>query len=318
MNRREAVRGMGLAVLAGPVRQVLAQAYPSRPIRVLIPVAAGGSSDVLMRLLFERMGLPAVFDNRPGAGGALSAEAAIKAAPDGYTLLAGTSSNLVLLPLVSRNVTYSPLRDFTPIAHLVRADQVVVVRESLPVRNLQELVALARSAPGKLSYGTGGIGSAHHLAAELLCQLAGISMVHVPYKGSTAAEADFVAGRLDVMFNNVLPALPSIQAGRARAVVVASDRRAVELPDTPTGAEAGYPDFEVYGWVGLFGPRDMPRPIVERLAADLRRVMALPEIAERISRMGLNPAFIGPDETAAHVRKEMEGWRTLISRRNLR
>lgn len=184
-----------------------------------------------------------------------------------------------------------------------------------------EIEAVSREAllsPGKLSYGTGGIGSAHHLAAELLCQLAGISMVHVPYKGSTAAEADFVAGRLDVMFNNVLPALPSIQAGRARALVVASDRRAIELPDTPTGAEAGYPEFEVYGWVGLFAPRGTPRPIVERLAGDLRRVMATPELAERVARMGLNPAFIGPDDTAACVQKEMDAWRTLINRRNLR
>lgn len=303
--------------LPGPAA---AQAYPTRPIRLLIPVASGGSSDVLMRIVFDRMNLsqPVVVDNRPGAAGALAAEATMKAAPDGYTLMAGTSSNLALLPLVSRNITYDPVRDFAPVAHMVRADIVIVVRENLPVKNLQELIAYAKANPGKLTYGTGGIGSAHHLAAELFSQVAGVSMVHVPYKGSTAAEADLVGGRIDVMFNNVLPALSSIQARKTRAISVASTRRAAELPETQTAAEAGYPELEVYGWVGVFAPRGTPRYVVDKLSADIKRVLAMPDVAERLNKMGLAVAYLGPEDTAIYLQKEMESWRSLINRRSLK
>jgi len=309
------------ASLLSPVC-ALAQAYPSQPIKIIVPQPPGAGSDLVGRFIGERlaarMNQPVIVENRGGAGGLIAAEAAAKAAPDGHTLFTCTSSAMITLPLVNPKAQYDPLKDFTPIIMLGRADNIVVVPANSPFRTLEDLIAYAKSNPGKLSYGSGGVGTTNHLAGELLAQQSGIDIVHVPYKGAPLAEADLITGRIDFMLNNTAPAMSNIRSGKSRAIAVAGAKRSPDLPHTPTAAEAGLRDFEVYGFIALCGPAKLPKPIVERLNMEVNRALDLPEVRSQLIKFGLEPAGGSPEELARFVGAELARWGRLIKDKKLK
>ena len=296
--------------------------YPTQPIRVMVVTAAGGGSDITMRVVADKasQGLKQsiIVENRPGASGAIGAEMVAKAAPDGYTLLCGTSTTVVMLPVVNPKLPYDPVRDYAAIGQMTRGNILIVVRDTLPAASVAEFVRHAKANPGKLSYGTAGVGTTQHLAAELFSQEAGIDMIHVPYKGTALAASDLMTGRIDLMFDNVAPAMTSIKQGKARAIAVASANRVAGLPDTPTTREAGYPQLEVQTWVGLFAPRGTPKPIVDRLSGELKRVMSLPEVVDKLVAAGNDLAYSTPEQFAAYTKAEIEKWRGVVNSRNLK
>lgn len=298
-----------------------AQGYPTQPIRMIITVAPGGATDLLGRIVGEKMSeslrQPIVYDNKPGASGAIAAEAAARSPADGYTLLVGSSSTMVLLPVTNPKLSYDSQKDFVPIGMMIRGDNIIVVRSTLGLKTLKELVSYAKANPRKLSYGTVGVGTGNHLAAELLSEVAGIEMLHVPYKSGPAIETDLVADRIDLVFNNIPPAINNIRQGKTFAIAVAGSKRNSLLPEVPTTREAGYP-FEIYGWGGLFAPRGIPKSAQDRLALELRRAMALPDVAERLTKIGLDPYYLGSDETASFLKTELESWRSLVAKRNMK
>lgn len=307
------------ALLAGPAQ---AQGFPSKPMKVFVPSAVGAASDLMIRVvadkLSERFKQPIVVENRAGAGGAIAAEAAAKAEPDGHTLFACTSSTQVTLPVVSSKLPYDPTRDFTYIALIGKADNLIVVPTSSPFKTIGDLVSFAREHPRKLSFGSAGMGSTPHLAAELLQSRMGFEATHAPYRGTPPAEADLVTGRLDFMFNNLAPALPNLQGGKTRALVVLGNKRSPALPATPTASEAGLNDFEVYSWVGLCGPAKMPREARERISTELQQVLAVPEVRARLTTFGLDYALMGTQEFEGFIRSELGRWGGVVKERNLK
>lgn len=312
------ILAIAVTLAAGPC---LAQTYPTRPINVTVVTQAGAGSDLTMRsigeLLSRELQQSIVVDNRPGAGGALAAEYIARAAPDGYNLLAGTSSVMVMLPLTNSAIKYDPLRDFTPIGKVTKGHVVLVTASDQPFNSLGDVVKHAKANPGKMSYGSAGVGTTHHLVAELFSQEAGIDLVHAPYKGAPQATTDLLGGRLNLVVNNIGPALPQIRAGRVRALAVSSPQRVPELPDVPTMRELGYPRVEANTWVGLFGPRNLPPAVVQRLSAGLRKVMADQELVRKLAAAGNDIEVTGPEELTAHTKAEIELWRGVIKTRKL-
>ena len=299
-----------------------AQDYPAGPIKMMVPATAGSGSDVIMRLVTEKMSVglkqPFVIDNRAGASGAMAAEAVARAPADGYTLFACTSTTQVMLPLINSKLPYNVDRDFVSIGLLSKADNLVIVPANSPFKTIEELTSFARKNPGKLSYGTAGIGTTQHLAAELLQQQGGFEAVHVPYKGITLAEADVVSGRLDFVINNTAPALANVRAGKTRALLVTSTERSPELPDTPSSKEAGMPGFEVYGFVALCAPRNTPQAITDRLNAEMMKAVSLPEVRERLRKLGFDGKPTSPQEQTTYVRSEVVRWGDLIRAKGLK
>ncbi len=263
-----------------------AQTYPSKPVRVIVAFSPGGVTDVIARVVSERLanlwGQPVVVENRPGAGGSIGAVAVAKASPDGHTLLVH-SSGYAINAALNPNLPYDPRKDLVDVAPLGAQPQLLVVAPGSPFTSVQALVAAARSRPGELHYGSAGIGSGAHMNAEKFRMASGIDVVHVPYKGGAEAIQDTIAGRLEFTFNTITLALPHIRDGRLRPLGVSSAHRSTLLPDVPTIAEAGVPGFEFLFWNGLWAPGGTPRPIVERIAADVARVIAVPEMRERLA-----------------------------------
>ena len=266
-----------------------AQSYPTHPVRMIVPYAAGGASDVTARIvaagLSERLKQQIVVENRTGAGGAIGAEVAAKAAPDGYTLLLGSASEIVMLPVVAR-IPYDPVRDFAPVAMVSDIALVLAVHPSLAAQSVQELIALARSKPGAINYGSAGIGATSHLAMAMFNAMTGTQMVHVPYKGSVPATADLVAGHLQVGTPTLPAALPYVKGGQLRVLAVTSARRWPTLPDVPTLAESGVPGYEMTLWTGLMAPAGTPQDIVTQLHRETVEVLAMPQVKEAIGRQG--------------------------------
>jgi tripartite-type tricarboxylate transporter receptor subunit TctC len=294
---------------------VHAQEYPARPVRILIGFPPGGATDLAARVLqpalaqaFQR---EIVIENRPGASGVLAADLTAKAAPDGYTLNLVSHSALVISPAMSR-VPYDPLQDFTPIARVAELPNVILARPSLPARSLAELVALARAKPGALSYGSPGPGSAGHLTGELFGRAAGIEWLHVPYRGGGAAMSDFLGGQIDLFVGVVSTAVPHVQQGRARALAVTGARRAAPLPEVPTVAESGWPQFEASTWYALVGPARLPAAIVERWQREMLAVLARPEVRQALLERGFEAAPSTPAELAALLRAETAKWGPLV------
>lgn len=294
----------------------LAADYPDRNITIIVPYAPGGATDILARMLGqkleERLGKPVAVENRPGAGAVIGAGAVARAAPDGYTLLMGTSTPLAINVTLHKKLPYDPARDFVPLALVANVPFVLVVDPSLPVKTTVELIAYARANPGKLSFGSAGPGSPHHLYMELFKSMTGTDMLHVPYKGSAPALGDLVAGRISAMFVDVAPSQQFIKAGKVRALGVSSRQRVPELPDVPPVAEA-VPGFEAVAWQMLVGPAGTPRPVVDKLHATLAEIEALPEIKDRIARLGLIPIATPPvSEMQAYVKSEIERWGKVV------
>ena len=300
----------------------LAQAWPNRPVRLIVPFAAGaGTNDIMARLVGQhlgaRLGQPVVIENRPGAGGIAGTEAAAKAAPDGYTFLM-TNVSLVTSAYLYAKLPYDPQRDFVPVSLVATAPLMLVVHPSVAASSVRELIALARANPGRLTFGSGGVGSTPHLAAELFKSLAGIDAVHVPYKGGAPALNDLVGGQLSFMIENVPGTMPFARAGKLRALAVTSAERTSLDPRLPTMAEAGVPGYEVVGWNGIVAVTGTPVEITKRLQAETANVLRQPEVRERLAAMGAEPVGGTQDEFAAFMRAENARWGRIIREKGIR
>jgi len=291
------------------------QAYPVKPIRVILSVPAGATPDVTARLvtpgLASVLGQPLVVDNRGGAGGLIGAEIVAKAAPDGYTVFISSPGALTILPHL-RKVPYDTLRDFTPISLISVGPFVLIVHPSVPAKTVKELIALAKAQPGKLNYASAGSGVANHLAMELFKQMAGVDITHVPYKGAPQAVTDVLAGHMNMMFNSIAPLVGHIKAGRVRVLGIASAKRSPQLPEVPTISEAGVPGFEAENWFGMFAPAKTPQRIIARLNEAVVKVVRSPEIQSQFAALGADAVGNSPEEFAAFVRRDMERYAKVV------
>jgi tripartite-type tricarboxylate transporter receptor subunit TctC len=291
------------------------QAYPAKPIRIVVPYAPGGAVDIIARAtgqeLTKRLGQTVVVDNRTGAGGNIGSEVVAKSAPDGYTLLMASPANTINPSLYSK-MPYDPARDLVPIVLIGAVPAVLVVNRSLPARNVKELVALAKSRPGALTYGSGGSGTTEHLAGEMFKTAAGVNIVHVPYKGGAQVMIDIISGEIAMMFINQLGALPHVKSGKVRALGVAAAERSAALPDVPTFAEAGFRDFKVSVWWGLMGPSAMPKEIVTLLNREVGASLSAPEMKERLQALSAQPIGGPPERFAALFADETARWARVV------
>jgi tripartite-type tricarboxylate transporter receptor subunit TctC len=297
-------------VVTGITSPALAQNYPDRPIRVIVPVPGGGTPDVLARsvtpAMAEVLGQPLVIDNRGGAGGRIAAELAARAAPDGYTLFLTSPGALTIVPHLSSDVPYDALKDFAPIGMVAGGPFLLLTHPSVPVKSVKELIALAKAEPGKLLYSSAGNGTANHLAMEQFKYAAGVDFTHVPYKGAPQAVTDLVGGRVNVTMNSIAPVLSHIKAGRLQALGVASLKRSALLPNVPTIDEAGVPKFESSSWLGLLAPAKTPAPILARLREAVSKAVQSPEVRSRLEAQGAEVGAGTPAEFAALIKREYE------------
>jgi tripartite-type tricarboxylate transporter receptor subunit TctC len=316
ITRRAALAASLLAPLAH------AQSWPSKPIRLVVPFPAGGATDLLARAIAQGigngLGQPIVVDNRAGAGGTLGSAEAAKAAPDGHTLLISTSSTHAIAPHLNPNLAYHPETDFTPIALVATAPNIVLVPKDLPVGSVKELIAYAKARPGQLNYATSGNGTIVHLTTEAFKAQAGLFIVHIPYRGTALAIPDLVSGKVQLLFDSVVSGLPHVKDGKLKALAVTSAKRSSLMPELPTVAESGLPGFESVTWFGFYGPKGLSPEIANRVAAELQRALARPDLAERMARLGAEPvADAGPAKFAAMVKADSARWATLIRDRRI-
>ena len=298
-----------------------AQEYPSRPVRIIVPFAPGGGTDIVARLVGQRLGdvlrQSLVIDNRAGGGGNIGAELAARANPDGYTLLVGSATILAVNPLLSK-VGYDPGRDFAPITLLGSQPHLMVVHPSLPVNSVREFVSFAKDKSTRINYGSSGTGGPAHLGGELFKIVAGISMQHIPYKGTGPAVVDLVGGQIQAGILSLASSLPHARSGKLKALAVASPKRATVAPELPTIAESGYPGFEVRSWYGLQAPAGTPRPIVDRLSAQIAAILRQPEVVARLAGDGAEPGGDTPVEFAAYIQSEAERWGKVVRTAGIR
>jgi tripartite-type tricarboxylate transporter receptor subunit TctC len=293
----------------------MAQDYPSRPVRVIVPFGAGGPTDVFTRAISDELrkslNQPFVMENRPGAGTIIGSEAAAKSPPDGYTLLMVSATQTTTETLVP-NKPFKLMRDFVPVAALLNSELVMVVHPSVPASNVKEFIALAKSKPGALNYASSGVGSNYHMAGELFKNLTGTDILHVPYKGSAGARNDIISGQVEMMFDSVPTMAPMIQAGRVRALGTSGKVRSAILPDVPTLLEAGVKGYEATIWVGVMAPTGTPQPVVDLLNREINKILARPEVKDAWEKQGAAPMLMSPDEFGAHVQSEIEKWAKII------
>jgi tripartite-type tricarboxylate transporter receptor subunit TctC len=316
MQLQTALRLALAACLSAAASATLAQSdYPTRPVRIVVPSSPGGGTDILTRLLTpqltERLGQPAVVDNRPGAGSIIGNELVAKAAPDGYTLLMGIST-LAILPAMHKKLSYDALRDLAPITQAIAAPNILVVHPSLPVRSVKELIAFARKRPGELNFASAGLGTNPHLSMELFLSMTKLKMVHVAYKGLGPAVIDLLAGHVVVATATMLTGLPHVKSGRLRGLGVTGATRSHVLPDLPTVAEAGVPGYEAVQWYGLFAPAQTPKQIITKLHAAMTGTLKAPAVAEKLAADGVQAVANTPDEFARFLRSETDKWGKVV------
>jgi len=313
---RKAVWGALLVMSCACMSAAVAQSYPVKPIRIIVPYPPGGATDIFARLLgakfTENMGQQVVVENRPGATGNIGAEVTARSAPDGYTVFVGQASNLAINVSLMRKMPYDPVKDFAPISLIASMPNLLVVHPSLPVQTIKDLVALAKSKPGVINYASSGSGSPGHLAAAYFNKVAHIDMVHIPYKGASPALADVVAGQASLYFTSPLSAQPFVKAGRLRMVAVTSTKRFALLPDVPAIAESGYPEIDITSWWGLLAPAGVPKEILSRLHAETVGILKTPDMKERLSAQGAEVVTTAPDEFAAFIKAEIAKWALVI------
>jgi tripartite-type tricarboxylate transporter receptor subunit TctC len=290
-------------------------AWPSRPIRFILPFPPGGGTDILGRLVAERLtaslGQPVVAENRGGAGGNVGAEAAAKSAPDGYTIVL-VAPSLAISPSLYSKLAYDPVKDFAPVSLVATVPNVMITNPSVPAKTLAEFIRLAKSKPGELNFGSGGSGTSNHLAGELFNIVAGVKLVHIPYKGVNLAMNDVISGRVQLVFIGIPAAVPHIKAGRLRALALVAPQRSSVLPDVPTVAEAGLPKFEVTTWYGILAPAGTPGPIIERLNGELGKIMHSSELKPRLEALATDPVTSTPGEFADLIRREIAKWGEVV------
>jgi len=313
-------RSLALAVaflgLAGAPLRAYAQWAPARPVRFVVPYPAGGPLDTVARLLAQRVSAqwaqPVVVENIPGAGGNIGAATVARAAPDGHTLLMGAVATQAINPSLYTSMPYDAAKDFTAVTQVASTPNVLVVNPQVPVKSLAELIAHARAKSGGLNFGSGSTGSAGHLAGELFNALAGVQMVHVPYKGAPAAMQDLIGGRIDLMFDNLASSLTQVKAGRIRALAVTTAKRTPLAPELPTLSESGLPGFDISTWFGVFVPAGTPKAAVDRIHADFTRALAEPEVREKLVAMGADPVGSTPEAFTAFVAAEAAKYAKLV------
>lgn len=297
-----------------------AQTYPDHPIRLVIPFPPGGGTDIAARLVGEKLGAAlgqaVVPENKPGANGVIASELVARAAPDGYTLLVATGSSHAFAPALGVKLPFDPVKDFVPVALIGLFPTVLVVNPAVPARTMREFVDYARKNPGRVNYGSAGNGSTNHFLGELIKQVAGIDMVHVPYKGSGPASQDLLAGQIQAMVDSVAAAKGNIEAGKLRALGVTTPQRVGQLPDVPSLKEAGY-DIEYAGWVVIMAPAGTPQPVVNRLHAAIAAVMADPAVVDRYNRQGIVIQPMAPSDLAAFLRSDKERWAAVAAKARL-
>jgi tripartite-type tricarboxylate transporter receptor subunit TctC len=296
----------------------LAQDYPTRPVTLVVPYAAGGGNDVMARIVADKMGAalgqPIVVENRGGAGGSIATRAVAHAAPDGYTLGLGGTGTLAIDPSLYPNVGYDPRKDFAPIGLIATSALVVLVHPSVPAKTIPELIALAKREPGKLTYASAGVGSGIHLGAELFASMAEIKLTHIPYKGSAPALTDLIGGHVSIYFSSLPPAIGLVQDGKVRALAVTGPQRSKIFPDLPTVAEAALPGYAAVLHYGIVAPARTPKPVVDKLAAALRVAIASPDVASKIAADGAEVMGMTPEEYAADIDREEAKWSEVVRR----
>ncbi|MFS0758133.1 tripartite tricarboxylate transporter substrate binding protein [Noviherbaspirillum sp. 1P10PC] len=295
--------------------------WPSKPITYVVPFPAGGTTDILARLIGQKLG-PAlgttvIIDNRPGAGGNIGSELVARAAPDGYTIMGGTISSHSINASLYK-LSYDPLKSFAPITLIGTNANVLVVNPSSPFKSVKELVAAARAKPGSLSFASAGNGTSQHLSAELFKTMTGIDMVHIPYKGSAPAIQDVIGGQVPLMFDTTVVAGPFIQSGKVRPLAVTSAKRVASLPDVPTMAEAGVPGYEVVSWQAMFAPAGTPSAIVQRLQTEVAAILKQPDVQERFAKLGVDPSGMAPQQLAEFQAAEIAKWAKVVKAANVK
>jgi len=319
MNRKTF---LSLLLLAAASAVHAQHAWPAKPIKIMVPYPAGGGADLLARALSQRLaealGQPVLVENRAGANGAIGTDAVAKAAPDGYTLLLGNVGPNAIAQALYPKLPYHCVKDFAPIGQIGTTAHVLAVHPSVPAKNVQELIALAKSSPGKLAYASTGIGGSPHLAAELFDLMAGVKMHHVPYKGATPANADLIGGQVALSFNTLPPLLAQVKAGKVRALAVTTARRAHTMPDLPTIAESALPGYDVSTWYGLLAPAATPREIVLRVNTELNRIVQDPEMKAQLAAKGFEVESGTPEQFGSLISTEVEKWTKVVKAANVR
>ena len=292
------------------------QAYPAKPIRWISPWPAGGANDIFSRAIgqkvSESVGQQVLVDNRPGAAGTIGSDVAAKAPPDGYTLVMGSSPTHAIAPALYPTLPYDPVRDFSAVTLVGSVPNVLVLHPTVPAKTVKELIAVAKARPGKLNFASTGNGTSQHLSAELFKFMAGVDMVHIPYKGTAPALTELVAGQVDLAFENMPALIPHIQAGPQRALAVTTAKRSAIMPELPTIAEAALPGYDASVWFGVFVPAGTPRPVIDRLHAEILKALQTPDLKSRMVSMGTEVSGLGPDDFGAYVRKEIPKWANLV------
>jgi len=304
-----AALGLGFSSAACP------QAYPSRTIRIIVPASPGGAADILSRTIAQKLsdawGQQVLVDNRTGAAGIIGADAAAKAPNDGYTIMMGFAGVIAVNPSLYKTLPYDSVKDYAPVTLVAYSPLMLVVHPAVPANSVNELIALAKAKPGQLNFASTGSGSTQHLSAELFKSMAGISMTHIPYKGSSLAYPDLLAGNVSLMFENMLSMLPNAKSGKVRALAVTGAKRSAAMPELPTVGES-VPGYSAVGWYGVLAPAGTDASIVNKLSAEINRILKLPEVSERLSSLGAEPAGTTPEEFAAHIRTEIAKWGAVV------
>jgi tripartite-type tricarboxylate transporter receptor subunit TctC len=315
------MRTLLLALVLASFAHGAAAQYPNRPLKLIVPFPPSGATDIVGRLiaskLGERLGQSVVVDNKPGAGGSIGSDLAAKSPADGYTLLIATSSTHSIGPVLQK-LPYDPIRDFAPITHVANVPNVLVVSPKLPVGSVSELVALARAKPGQLNFASSGVGTIVHLNGELFKMLSGTDIVHVPYKGTALSIPDVASGNISMLFDSLASVMPHIKSGKVKPIAVNAQKRQALLPDVPTLAEAGMPQFDRYTWFGMFAPAGTPPEIVARLQKEIVAALQAPDLLERFASVGAEPVGSTPDQFVERIRSDAAKWSEVIRAGNVR